>query len=162
MSKNAYRQQMRVVVIARKTPMRKTSSEERLQYSQLAYPIFIHRSAEHMAILVVVLAVQDAQNGQEEVNNIQVQGDRSLDLVIEVVVAHNQLRVHEDIPREDKSSKDAVDELGSATERNEHGHESEQDHEPERAEEIRHPVGEVVLGLACEECQGHEYAQCQG
>jgi FtsH-binding integral membrane protein len=33
-------------------------------------------------------------------------------------------------------------------------------HEPQRAEQVRHPVGEVVLGLTCEERQGDEYPQC--
>ena len=43
--------------------------------------------------------------------------------------------------------------------REEHGHEAEQDHHPQRAEKVRCPVREVVLALAGEQAQRNEYAQ---
>lgn len=43
----------------------------------------------------------------------------------------------------------------------EHGHEAEQHHHPQRAEKVRCPVREVVLALASEQAQRNEYAQCE-
>lgn len=74
---------------------------------------------------------------------------------------HNKLRIDEDIPREDQRPKHTVDNLNGAVERDEHSHEPEQDHEPQRAEQVRHPVREIVLGLAGEERQRDEDPQRQ-
>lgn len=78
-----------------------------------------------------------------------------------MIVPHNQLRIDENITREDKRTKHAIDDLNGAVERDEHSHEPEQDHEPQRAEQVRHPVGEVILGLACEEGQSDEDSKRQ-
>lgn len=112
--------------------------------------------------LVVVLAVQDAQNRQEEVQDIQIQRNGGGDLLLNVIVAHNKLGVHEDITGEDQGTQHTVDELGGATKRHKHGHESEKDHEPQRAEEVGHPAGKVIFSLACEERERDKDAQCKG
>lgn len=117
--------------------------------------------SDNRTSLVVVLAVQDAQNRHEQVQDIQVQRDSSCNLLLNMVVAHNQLRINEDIRREHQRTKHTVDKLEGAVERQENGHEAKEDHEPQRAEQVRHPVGEVVLGLAGEEGQGDEDAECQ-
>lgn len=78
-----------------------------------------------------------------------------------MVVSHNKLSIHEDVTREDQGTQHTVDELGGATKRHEHGHESEKDHEPQRTEEVGHPAGKVVLGLAREERERDEDTQCQ-
>lgn len=78
-----------------------------------------------------------------------------------MIVSHNQLRIDENITREDKRAKHTIDDLNRAVERDEHSHEPEQDHEPQRAEQVWHPIGEVILGLACEEGQGEENSKCQ-
>lgn len=78
-----------------------------------------------------------------------------------MVMPHNQLRINEDIRREDQRTQHTIDKLHGTVERQEHGHKPEQNHEPQRAKQVRHPVREVVLGLAGEERQGDEDAQRQ-
>lgn len=56
--------------------------------------------------------------------------------------------VHEDIAAEYQGGKAAVDELASRAVREEGGHEAEENEAPQPAEEVGHPRGEVVLGLA--------------
>ena len=106
--------------------------------------------------LVVVLAVEDSQNRQEQVQNVQVETDGCRNLLLNVVVADNELGVHQDVSREDQRSDDAVAELDSGRLREESGHEAEDDENPECAEEVRHPACEVVLGLAGKERKGDE------
>lgn len=100
--------------------------------------------------LVIILAVEDAQDGQEQVDNVKVQTNRGGDLLLDVVLAHNELGVDEDVAAEDQSTEQAPDELGGAAVGEEHGHEPEQDQAPKGAEEVGHPRGKVVLGLAGE------------
>lgn len=44
-----------------------------------------------MARLVVLLAVQNAQDGQEQVDDIEVQADSRGDLLLDMVVSHDKL-----------------------------------------------------------------------
>lgn len=101
-------------------------------------------------VLVVLLAVQYPKNGQEQVDDIQIQADRCSNLLLDMVMPHDQLRIHQDIPTEDESTDDAVSQLDGAVVREERRHETEENDDPERSKEIRHPVGEVILGLARE------------
>lgn len=103
--------------------------------------------------LVVVLTVQNAENRKEQVQNIQVQGNRSRDLLFNVIVAHYELSVDEDISREDEGGNSAVNQLHCAVLREEDSHETEDDEQPKSAEEIWHPVSEVILCLAGEDSQ---------
>ena len=98
--------------------------------------------------LVVRLAVKNPQNGEEEVDDIEVQADGGGDLLLDVVLAHDKLRVDEDVRAEDEGGETTVDKLGGGVVGEEHGHEAEHEQAPERAEEVGHPRGEVVLGLA--------------
>jgi hypothetical protein len=114
-----------------------------------------------LTVLVVVLAVENSQNRQEQVQDIQVKADRSSNLLLDVVVADNKLRVHENVSREDQRSDDAVSKLHAARLREESGHETKQNQHPERTEQVRHPASEVVLGLARKECKGNEDTECE-
>jgi hypothetical protein len=111
--------------------------------------------------LVVVLAVEDPQDSQEQVQDVQVEADRSGDLFLDVVVANHKLSVDENVSREYQSSHDTVSKLHAARLREESSHESEEDQHPESTEQVRHPAGEVVLGLAGEECKSDEDAECE-
>jgi hypothetical protein len=108
-------------------------------------PFHPPKSNQH---LVVRLAVEDAQNGEEEVENVEVQADGSRDLLLDVVLAQHELRVNQDVAAEDERGNAAVDELARLAGWEEHVHEAEKHQAPERAEEVGHPAGEVVLGLA--------------
>lgn len=111
--------------------------------------------------LVVVLAVEDAQNRQKQIQDIQIQRNSGGNLLLNVVVAHNKLSIYQDVAREDQRTQHTVDQLGGAAEWHEHGHETEKDHEPQRAEEVGHPAGKVILGLAREQRKRDEDTQGQ-
>lgn len=89
--------------------------------------------------LVVLLAVQDAKDSQEQVENVQVEADGRSNFLLDVVVANNQLCVDENVAREDEGCKTAVDQLTSAAVGEEGCHEAEQDQTPESAEKVWHP-----------------------
>lgn len=106
--------------------------------------------------LVIALAVEDAQDGEEEVDDVEVEADGGGDLLLDVVVAQHELGVDEDVAREDEGGEPAVDQLGRAAVGEERGHEAEQDQAPQAAEQVRHPRREVVLRLAGEQREEHE------
>lgn len=90
-------------------------------------------------ILVVRLAVENTQNSEEQVDDVQVQADGGGNLLLNVVVAHNHLRIDEDVAAEDEGCESAVDELAGGAVGEEHGHEAEDDEAPEGSEEVGHP-----------------------
>jgi hypothetical protein len=112
-------------------------------------------------LLVILLAVEDPQDSEEEVDHVQVKADGGGDLLLHVVMSHDQLGIDEDIAAEDKGGDDAVDEFDCLAAREERGHEAKDDKNPQRAEKIRHPARKVVLGLASKQRQGDEDAQRQ-
>lgn len=112
-----------------------------------------------MTDLVVVLAVQNAQDGEEQVENVQVQADARGNVFIHVIVSHDQLSVHEDVAAEDEGCDTAVNEFGRGVSWEKGGHEAEDDHQPQGAKQVWDPAREVVLGLACEHGQEDEDAQ---
>ena len=73
-----------------------------------------------------------------------------------MIVPHDELSIHQDVPTEDECRHNTVDQLDRAAVREERRHEPEDDEHPERAEEIGHPACEVVFGLAGEQGQGDE------
>lgn len=109
--------------------------------------------------LAVVLVAQNAQDGEEQVDDVQIQRDGGGNLLLDVVVAHDELGVDEDVAGEDERRDAAVHELQRAARGEEGGHEPEDDEEPQRAEQVGDPVREVVLGLAREQRQRDEDAQ---
>ena len=109
--------------------------------------------------LIVLLRVQNPQNGKEQVDDIEVQRDGSSNLFLNMVVAHNQLRVNKDITGEDQGADNAVSELDFAIIRKEHSHEAEQDENPESSKKIGHPACEIVLCLTGKQTQGHKDAK---
>lgn len=58
--------------------------------------------------LVVLLAVQDPEDGQEQVDDIEIQADGGRDFLLHMVVSHDQLGVHQDIPAEDQRTDDSI------------------------------------------------------
>lgn len=108
--------------------------------------------------LIVRLAVENAQNGEEEVDDVQVQADRRRNLLLDMMLPHHHLRIHQDISTEDQRRRPAVQQLTGRAVGEEHGHEAEEDEAPQRAKQVRHPRCEVVLGLAGEGGQEDEDA----
>lgn len=74
--------------------------------------------------LVVLLRVQNAQDSKEEIDNIQIKGDCRCDLFLDVVVAHDQLGINEDISAEYETSNDAITKLDFAIVGEEGSHET--------------------------------------
>lgn len=89
--------------------------------------------------LVVGLRVENAKNGQEQVDNIEIQADGSRNLFFNVVLAHNHLRIDENIGAENQCCETAVYELAGGAVGEKHGHEAKEDETPQGAEEIWHP-----------------------
>lgn len=98
--------------------------------------------------LVVLLAIQDPQNREEQIQNVEVQRDSGGDLFFDGVVAHDQLCVDENVAAENQRCDATVDEFDGATAGEEGCHEAEDDQHPERAEKVGDPRCKVVLGLA--------------
>jgi hypothetical protein len=108
--------------------------------------------------LVILLAVEDAQDGQEQVDNVQVQADGGGNLLLDVVLAQDHLGINQDVAAKDEGGDAAVDELSGGAVGEEHGHKAKEDQGPEAAKQVGHPRGEVVLGLAGEEGEEDENA----
>lgn len=107
------------------------------------------------------MAVENSENGEEQVDDIEVEADGSCNFLLNVVVSHDELSVHKNVSGEDQSSETAIDKLGCAGVREEGSDESEQDQCPQPSKQIGHPGGEIVLGLACEECETNEDTSCK-
>ena len=99
---------------------------------------------------VVVLAVEDSQYGQEQIDDIKVQADGGSDLLLDVVVPHDKLCVHKNVARKDQCSDNTIDELDRLSVWKESGHEAEDDKYPKSAEQIWHPRRKVIFALAGE------------
>lgn len=83
---------------------------------------------------VVVLVIQDPQNSQEQVEDIQIERDGSRNLFLNMIVPHNQLRINENIARENQRRSTTIDKLHSAISREERSNEPKQDQEPQPTE----------------------------
>ena len=112
-------------------------------------------------ILIVLLAVQDPQDRQEEVDDIQVKRDGGSDLLLNVIMTHHKLSVDEYIAAEDERCASTIDQFACLAIWEERPNESEQDQDPESTEQIWHPAREVVLGLTGEYRQGEENTRGQ-
>jgi len=108
------------------------------------------KTQEAYTVLIIALAVEDPQDREEQIDDVQIETDGSGNLLFDMVLAKDQLGVHENIAREYERGKATVYQLASAAVGQEGGHEAEEQEAPERAKEIRHPRCEVILGLACE------------
>lgn len=111
--------------------------------------------------LLVILVVENPEDRQEEVQDIQIQGNSGRNLLFDMIMANNQLRVDEDISGEDQGTHTTIDQLDGGATREKRSHEAKQHEKPQRPEEIRHPVREVILGLARKERQRDEETQCE-
>lgn len=108
--------------------------------------------------LVAGLGVEDAQDGEEEVDDVEVEADGGGNLLLDVVLAQDHLGVDEDVGAKDEGRGAAVEQLAGGAVGEEHGHEAEEEQAPEGAKQVRHPGGKVVFRLAGEEGQGEEDA----
>ncbi len=92
-----------------------------------------------MVCLIVVLVVENAEDGEEKVDDVKVEADGSSDLLLDMVMTHDQLGVNEDVATEDKSSDTTVNTISRAIGGQERSHEYEKNESPKCAEEIGHP-----------------------
>lgn len=90
--------------------------------------------SEFSLYLIVGLAVENPKNSQEEVDDVQVQGNCGSDLFLDVIMPHDQLRINQNISTEDQRGETSVDELSSAIVWEPHRYESEQDEPPKPTE----------------------------
>lgn len=118
-------------------------------------------SAHSNARLVVLLAVEDSEDGKEQVDNVQIKRDGRSNFLFNVIMAHNELSIHQDISTEDERRHGPVDKLGSAIVGKESCHESKKDEYPQASEQVGHPIREVVFRLASEQSQSDEDASRQ-
>lgn len=119
----------------------------------------IHFLLLNQTKLVILLAVQDSQDGKEQVEDVEIQADSSGDLLFWVVVGHDHLSVHQDITREDQSGYHTVHQFHRLAPGEEGSHETEDYEDPESTEKVWLPCGEVVLGLASKQCEEDEDAE---
>lgn len=77
--------------------------------------------------LVVRLAIEDSEDGEEEVDDVEVKTDGRSNLLLDMIMSHNKLCVHQDIAREYKCHNARVYKLNRAVCREEPSHESKQD-----------------------------------
>ena len=73
-----------------------------------------------------------------------------------MVMSHDQLGVNKNVSAKYQRCNGTVDELNGAVFGEERCHEAEDDQDPQGPKQIRHPVCEVVFGLACENGKSHE------
>ena len=106
--------------------------------------------------LVPRLAVENSKNSEEEIDNVKVQGDSRCNLLFHVVMSHDELRVDQNVTTEDQRSDSSIYQFRRAVVWEESCHEPEQDQSPKPSEQIRHPRGEVVLGLTSKKSQGNK------
>ena len=109
--------------------------------------------------LIVVLAVQDSEDGEEEVENVKVKADACGNLLFDVIMSHDQLSVDEDIATEDQGRNHAIYQLDSLAAGEESRHETKDDQNPQGAKQIGHPVCEIIFGLAGKQGQTDEDAE---
>lgn len=77
-------------------------------------------------------------------------------LLLHVIMTHNQLRIDKNIRREKERSDSRVCQLNCAVMWEERCHKAKQYHRPQRTEQVWHPRGEIILGLAGEKSQANE------
>ena len=116
----------------------------------------LHFNVDRLSASIAALAVKDPQDGQEQIDHVQIERDCRCDLLLDVVMSHDELSVYEDISGKDQRSRRTIHQFDCLAAGEESGHEAEDDQNPKRAEEIGSPAGEVVLGLTCEDGQEDE------
>jgi len=100
--------------------------------------------------LVVVLAVEDPQNGQKEVEDIQIETDGRSNLFFHVVMAKDKLRIDQYVSTEDQCPNHAISQFNLSTMGEKRGHEAKEDKSPQRCEKVWNPAREIIFCLACE------------
>ncbi len=130
-----------------------------------SHPI-LHAAPTHsilhpLSVLVVLLAIKDPKNSQEEIDNIQVERDRRSNLLFDMVMPHDELRVHQNVPAEEESGRATIDELSSAVVGEEGRHEAEEYQNPKSTEEVWLPGGEVIFALTRKQSKRDEDPSCE-
>lgn len=111
--------------------------------------------------LVIVLAVENPKNSQEQVDDVEIERDSSSNLLFHVIMSHDQLRIHKDVAAENQGRDSTVDQLDRAVCREEGSHEPKQNESPQSSKQIWHPACEVVFCLTGEDGQGDEDSKGQ-
>jgi hypothetical protein len=83
-------------------------SSSLIQCSAASHFCRVNSSFPSSTTSVVLLAVQDPENSQEQVDDIQVKADRSSNLLLHMVMTHHQLRIHKDISAKDEGTYDTI------------------------------------------------------
>lgn len=109
-----------------------------------------------LRVSVVGLAVEDPQNSEEEVDDVQIQRDGGSNFLLHVIMSHDQLRVHENVPAEDERRNPPIYQLSRAVVREESRHEPEKNQSPQSSKQIWHPRSKVVLSLTRKQSQCNE------
>lgn len=80
--------------------------------------------------LVVLLAVEYSEDGKKQIDDVKVKRNSCSNLFLNMIVAHYELGINQDIPTKDKRCYRSVDELGSAIVGKEGCYESKEDEDP--------------------------------
>ena len=113
------------------------------------------------ACLVVLLAVEYPEDGKEQVDDVQVKRDSRSNLLLNMIVAHNELGVHQNISTENERCHRSVDKLRSAVVGKEGCHKPKKDEYPQTSEQVGHPIRKVILCLAGKQGQSNKDASRQ-
>lgn len=93
---------------------------------------------------------------QEQIDDIEIQGNGSRDLLVRVHPSEDELSIDKDISGEQQCTHARVRQLDPAVMWEEHGNETEKDQEPECAVEITVPTAKVVFCLERKEGEAGE------
>jgi len=103
--------------------------------------------------------VEEAQDAQEQVDEVEVEADSAHDKLIRRKLRVNEVRVVDDVAREDEASTNCIDQVHRFAEGDEELYEAghaESNQGPE--EEWAHPF-KIILGLESKDGQANEYAK---
>ena len=80
-----------------------------------------------------------SENGEEQVDDIKIETDSSRNFLLNMVMSHNELGIHQDVAREYQCSNARVYQLNLAVTWEEHGHETKENQCPQSSKEVWHP-----------------------
>lgn len=64
---------------------------------QALIPQVLFQSPKHLRDLVVLLAVENSEDAEEQVDDVKVKADRGSNLFLNMVVSHNELCIYQDV-----------------------------------------------------------------
>lgn len=111
-------------------PLRRSSIVPGISYPVITFFFFSYFGHDRQLWLVVLLTVQDPENGQEEIDDVQIKRDRCRNLLFDVIVAHDKLSIHQYISTENKGTSRPVYHLYCLASGEERCHKAKEDHYP--------------------------------